>query len=113
MQPCQGSLCGVNRKLFSMTLQHPRTSECSLFGAVMVSCQLTETHARHPSVQDANKKTLVLDLDETLVHSSFKPIPDPDYIIPVEIEGKVRCCNLSAWGHQIRTLQIRMDRRHP
>lgn len=39
--------------------------------------------------QDKGKKTLVLDLDETLVHSSFKPIPDPDYIIPVEIEGKV------------------------
>ena len=33
--------------------------------------------------QDAGKKTLVLDLDETLVHSSFKPIPNPDYIIPV------------------------------
>ena len=32
---------------------------------------------------DAGKKTLVLDLDETLVHSSFKPIPNPDYIIPV------------------------------
>jgi NLI interacting factor-like phosphatase len=46
--------------------------------------------------QDANKKTLVLDLDETLVHSSFKPIPDPDYIIPVEIEGKVRCCKSGA-----------------
>ena len=39
--------------------------------------------------QDRGKKTLVLDLDETLVHSSFKPIPNPDYIIPVEIEGKV------------------------
>lgn len=25
--------------------------------------------------QDRGKKTLVLDLDETLVHSSFKPIP--------------------------------------
>lgn len=33
--------------------------------------------------RDAGKKTLVLDLDETLVHSSFKPIPNPDYIIPV------------------------------
>jgi RNA polymerase II subunit A small phosphatase-like protein len=30
-----------------------------------------------------------LDLDETLVHSSFKPIPNPDYIIPVDIDGKV------------------------
>jgi hypothetical protein len=39
--------------------------------------------------QDVGKKTLVLDLDETLVHSSFKPILDPDFIIPVEIEGKI------------------------
>jgi TFIIF-interacting CTD phosphatase-like protein len=36
-----------------------------------------------------HKKTLVLDLDETLVHSSFKPIPNPDYIIPVEIDGRL------------------------
>lgn len=35
------------------------------------------------------KQTLVLDLDETLVHSSFKPIPNPDFIIPVEIEDQV------------------------
>lgn len=39
--------------------------------------------------EDLTKKTLVLDLDETLVHSSFKPIPNPDYIIPVEIDGKL------------------------
>ena len=31
----------------------------------------------------------MLDLDETLVHSSFKPIADPDFIIPVEIDGRV------------------------
>jgi len=37
----------------------------------------------------AGRKTLVLDLDETLVHSSFKPIPNPDFIIPVEIEDQV------------------------
>lgn len=36
-----------------------------------------------------NKKTLVLDLDETLVHSSFKPPEQPDIVLPVEIEGKV------------------------
>ena len=35
------------------------------------------------------KKTLILDLDETLVHSTFKPVPNPDIILPVEIEGKV------------------------
>lgn len=38
---------------------------------------------------DTHKKCLVLDLDETLVHSSFKPVPNPDFIIPVEIEDKV------------------------
>jgi RNA polymerase II subunit A small phosphatase-like protein len=34
-------------------------------------------------------KTLILDLDETLVHSSFKPTPRSDMVIPVEIEGNV------------------------
>lgn len=35
-----------------------------------------------------NKKCLVLDLDETLIHSSFKFISNPDYIVPVEIENQ-------------------------
>lgn len=32
-------------------------------------------------------KCLILDLDETLVHSSFKEVPVYDFLIPVEIEG--------------------------
>ncbi|KAH9839328.1 NIF-domain-containing protein [Rhodofomes roseus] len=32
------------------------------------------------------RKCLVLDLDETLVHSSFKSIQQADYVVPVEIE---------------------------
>jgi RNA polymerase II subunit A small phosphatase-like protein len=32
---------------------------------------------------------LVIDLDETLVHSSFKPISNPDFIVPVEIDGTI------------------------
>ncbi|GAB1606888.1 small phosphatase isoform X2 [Argonauta hians] len=33
------------------------------------------------------RKCMVIDLDETLVHSSFKPIDNADFIVPVEIEG--------------------------
>ncbi|KAK7821201.1 hypothetical protein U0070_000147 [Myodes glareolus] len=32
---------------------------------------------------------VVIDLDETLVHSSFKPVSNADFIIPVEIDGVV------------------------
>ena len=39
--------------------------------------------------QDKGKLCLVLDLDETLVHSSFRAVPNPDYIIPVKIEDVV------------------------
>jgi len=39
--------------------------------------------------EDRGKQCLVLDLDETLVHSSFKPIANADFIIPVEIEDQV------------------------
>ena len=39
--------------------------------------------------EDKGKKCLVLDLDETLVHSSFKPVANADFIIPVEIEDQV------------------------
>eukprot|EP00037_Helgoeca_nana_P014549 m.135524 g.135524 ORF g.135524 m.135524 type:complete len:244 (+) comp22603_c0_seq1:135-866(+) len=34
------------------------------------------------------KICLVLDLDETLVHSSFKPVPNADYVVPIEIDGQ-------------------------
>lgn len=37
--------------------------------------------------QDQGRICAVIDLDETLVHSSFKPINNADFIVPVEIEG--------------------------
>ncbi|XP_014028370.1 uncharacterized protein isoform X1 [Salmo salar] len=39
--------------------------------------------------QDSGKICVVIDLDETLVHSSFKPVNNADFIIPVEIDGTV------------------------
>ena len=32
-------------------------------------------------------KTLVVDLDETLVHSSFKPVPNAEITMPIQIEN--------------------------
>jgi Dullard-like phosphatase family protein len=41
-----------------------------------------------PQRPDKNgMKCLILDLDETLVHSSFKEVPIYDFLVPVEIEG--------------------------
>ncbi|XP_043990746.1 CTD small phosphatase-like protein isoform X1 [Gambusia affinis] len=40
-------------------------------------------------ISDYGRKCVVIDLDETLVHSSFKPISNADFIVPVEIDGTV------------------------
>lgn len=39
--------------------------------------------------RDSNKKCVVIDLDETLVHSSFQPINNADFVIPVEIDNTI------------------------
>lgn len=41
------------------------------------------------SPEHVGRKCLVLDLDETLVHSSFQAVPNPDYIIPVNIDNVI------------------------
>ncbi|KAK4537373.1 hypothetical protein CDCA_CDCA12G3398 [Cyanidium caldarium] len=40
--------------------------------------------------EHAGQKTLVLDLDETLVHSGFDPMENPDYVLNIEVSGTER-----------------------
>merc|ERR1711991_1167822 len=42
-----------------------------------------------PAAACLRTPTLVLDLDETLVHSSVAPMPSPDYEFPVELDGSL------------------------
>jgi len=44
---------------------------------------LDEIHANWNIPPPNDQKTLVLDLDETLIHSSFIPIENPDFVIQV------------------------------
>lgn len=43
--------------------------------------------------KNKNKKTLVLDLDETLVHSSFTPVPNPDFEFSVWLNNCIYVSN--------------------
>ena len=42
-----------------------------------------------PDPEDIEKKCLVLDLDETLIHSSFEPVENADFIIPIVLNETV------------------------
>jgi len=94
-----------NNPDFITQVQRPEKKKKSLF-AFLCCCIRTEEPSLPISVsgnipvsnevllppltpRTLNKKTLVLDLDETLVHSSFKPISGADFVIPVEIDDQV------------------------
>jgi len=60
-------------------------------GLVSSPAPVAENKWLLPPLSEAHKgrKTLVLDLDETLVHSSFRPVPSPDFIISIELDGVI------------------------
>lgn len=69
-------LCGLftcfHRKRFQVYDVNPPTATCLL---------------PPQSGRCLGKKTLVLDLDETLVHSTFEPTDDSDLIVRISLEG--------------------------
>jgi RNA polymerase II subunit A small phosphatase-like protein len=63
-------------------------SNMSPFASPTTTSLKTNIVLGEQKINDIGKKTLVLDLDETLVHSSFQPTGSYDLLLPVEIEGQ-------------------------
>lgn len=76
---------------FSVNEQSQRLSprKQKQIGAPGSTIELRKSILPPRSPDDLTKKCLVLDLDETLVHSSFRPTSNPDLIIPVNIDDTV------------------------
>lgn len=53
----------------------------------IISWGIPEPFLGNQSDKNLGKKTLVLDLDETLVHSSFSPVLNADIVMKIEIES--------------------------
>ncbi|GAB6020288.1 hypothetical protein CHUAL_003002 [Chamberlinius hualienensis] len=78
--------CFGNSSQPTSPVPHPIGSQVTSFYNYKPSGKYLLPSVRH---QDMHKKCMVIDLDETLVHSSFKPISNADFIVPVEIDGTV------------------------
>lgn len=78
-RPASSNICHYSISIYNNTdvSQHHNTLNQKYSGKYLLP-------ARKPS---DNRICLVIDLDETLVHSSFKPIENADFIVPVEIDG--------------------------
>lgn len=64
--------------------QDPQTFLCQHSS---LNQRYSDDHLLPPRKPSDNRICLVIDLDETLVHSSFKPTEKADFIVPVEIDG--------------------------
>lgn len=74
----------------------PNVDDEQAHAAKAANSQVEKLHCEKPQIRqlgpqsaaNLGRKTLVLDLDETLVHSSFRPVATADITITVEIEGE-------------------------
>lgn len=77
---CLGGSC---RSRPARTIYSPTTDAA-------VDHEPTEKHLLPPLRNcDRGKICLIIDLDETLVHSVFRPVANADFMVPVEIDGQV------------------------
>ena len=72
--------CFGTAKVTETKLITQQTSEIVQSSQILRNEQLLLPTATH------SRKTLIIDLDETLVHASFSPIDKPDIIVQVELD---------------------------
>ena len=86
----------TNNRLYNRVQEYKEKKQKPFKGQSMESIQTEESEIRtlKPSTQfllgpqrerDIGKKTLVLDLDETLIHSSFEPLANADIIFDLHL----------------------------
>jgi TFIIF-interacting CTD phosphatase-like protein len=63
-----------------------------------------------PKSVEIQKRTLVLDLDETLVHCCVEPIENPDLVFPVTFNGNFYQVYVRKRPHLDRFLEIVSER---
>lgn len=84
---------GKRSSKFKSSKDGSAAAGCSLVDGAPASEKATPYKGKFllpdPKPEDVNKKCIVIDLDETLVHSSFKPINNADFIVPVEIDNVI------------------------
>ncbi|KAA8580737.1 hypothetical protein FQN60_013695 [Etheostoma spectabile] len=88
LRRCAASLLSLHN--FFQLLQNSLNPEvCDQVQVIPIPSPPAKFLLPEVSIADYGKTCVVIDLDETLVHSSFKPISNADFIVPVEIDGTV------------------------